>query len=230
MDKIVLVIVAHPDDEVLGCGGTMFRLVDEGALIVVAIMTSGASSRFQDACTEEKDQQNQLNESVQKAMEYIGVAEVERFNFPDNKMDTIPLLDIIKTIETLVDKYKPETIFTHHSGDLNIDHRITSNAVITATRPVGSVVKNIYGFEVPSSTEWNFGETNPFIPNHFICIDKYIGKKNQAMAFYETENRGFPHPRSSKAIESLANWRGATSGLRSAEAFTVLRQIVPASV
>jgi len=150
------------------------------------------------------------------------------YNFPDNRFDTVPLLDIVKTIENLIDKIKPEIIYTHHGGDLNIDHVITHRAVMTATRPVKNCpVKEIYAFEVPSSTEWAFCQFQPaFQPNVFVDITATLDLKIRMMQIYETEVRNYPHPRSPELLRATAIKSGSIAGLKSAECFRLIRSIV----
>lgn len=161
------------------------------------------------------------------ANKILGTKEVFIEDLPDNKFDTVPLLDIIKIIEAYVRKINPEIVYTHHSGDLNIDHRITFDAVLTACRPVETnPVKKLLSFEIPSSTEWNIqnASTN-FIPNIYEDISKTIDQKTGAMSAYKNEIRLSPHPRSIEKIRSLAETRGAASGTNFAEAFMLIREL-----
>jgi len=157
----------------------------------------------------------------------LNVSDVYIYDYPDNRFDTVALIDIIKTIEKVKEEVKPDIIYTHHYGDLNIDHRITFDAVMTAARPVqGESVKEIYSFEIPSSTEWYFSSTkNYFMPNVFMDISETIEKKLQALKEYKSEVRQFPHPRSPEAIKSIAKKWGSNSGLKYAEAFCLVRLI-----
>ena len=154
----------------------------------------------------------------------MGVRETFIHNFPDNRFDIVALLDIVKVIEKVKREIKPGVVYTHHRGDLNIDHRITYEAVLTACRPIkGETVKEIYNFEVPSSTEWNF--PNTFSPNVYIDISGAIDKKVKAMKAYKGEIREWPHPRSAEAIKILVRKRGCEVGLDIAEAFELVRKI-----
>jgi LmbE family N-acetylglucosaminyl deacetylase len=221
----ILIIVAHPDDEVLGCGGTIAKL-SENNTIYTLILGEGITSR--DIPDEEKKEElKELKKQSAEANKILGVKKVFFKNFPDNKFDTIPLLDIIKSIEKTIQGIKPEEIFTHHYGDLNIDHQIVHKAVLTATRPVGDyTVKKILSFEVLSSTEWNYqNQTNIFTPNTYIDISGIIDKKLEAMKIYKSETRDYPHPRSLEGIEILAKKRGLEVGLAFAEAFCQVREI-----
>lgn len=224
--KSILIIAAHPDDEVLGCGGTIAKLVQQKATIHVAFLADGVFSRE----TESKKSQKELKQrrdAAKKACEILGVQSVFFGDFPDNRMDTIPLLDITKKVEELISEYQPDTIFTHHAGDVNIDHRRTHEAVVTACRPQKNhPVKTLLCFEVPSSTEWQVPGSAPvFTPNWFVDISETLHLKLSALEAYADELRKWPHPRSKRGVEHLAHWRGATVGVEASEAFMLGRQI-----
>lgn len=225
-DKI-LVVAAHPDDEVLGCGGSVAKWCKEGKEVNTIIMSEGATSR--DNIRNYDNRKNELNSLISSAKEaanILGVKSVDFFNFPDNRMDSIDLLDIIKKIEEKIYSYKPNTIVTHHVGDLNIDHKITHQAVITAARTqLHNTVKCILTFETPSATEWQFSASNYFNPNWFEDTSKTLDIKIKALKKYKSEMRNWPHPRSYLGVESLAKWRGACVGFDSAEAFMLIRNI-----
>lgn len=226
--KNVLVIAAHPDDELLGSGATIRKLVDHGIVARALILGEGLTSRKNARSQTEKSDLLELKRDTLSAADIIGYSSVDFCDYPDNRLDSVDLLDIIKSVSLYVDKYSPDTIFTHHHGDLNIDHRRTFDAVITACRPVGSYcVQNIYTFETPSSTEWNFtyGHTH-FEPNVFSDVSKYIEYKIKAMACYRSESAAFPHPRSSEALKALARYRGSISSYDYAEAFHLVRGIL----
>ncbi|MGB9855719.1 MAG: PIG-L deacetylase family protein [Caldisericum exile] len=222
-----LIIAAHPDDEVLGCGGTIARLFDEGQKVFVAILGEGITSRYNDRKEVDINVLEKLKQSSEKAACLLGIDDLFFFNLPDNRFDTIPLLEIVKIIESVIYKIKPETIFTHHGGDLNIDHAITNRATLTAVRPItDNVVKTIYAYEVPSSTEWAFGQfNNTFKPNVFIDISKTLEKKIEAMLCYETEVKKFPHPRSPEALRTIAKRWGSVVGKDAVEAFELIRDV-----
>jgi len=222
MNKNVLVVVAHADDESLGCGGTIARHIDEGDNVGIIFMTNGVSSRLEvDSCEVEKRQS-----AMTRAMEQLGVKDITCFDFPDNKMDSLPLLNITQSIEGVIDTFQPNIVYTHFSHDLNIDHRITHQAVMTACRPQKhSSVKTILTFEILSSTEWNSPSFKTFTPQYFVDINKYWDKKLQALYCYKEELRVFPHSRSIECIEALAIYRGCTNGMKKAEAFHVERII-----
>jgi LmbE family N-acetylglucosaminyl deacetylase len=221
----ILIIAAHPDDEVLGCGGTVARLTPDNTINTL-ILGEGITSR--DIPRQEKDRALfNLQNNCKKANSLLGVKKVFFENFPDNKFDSIPLLDIVRSIEACIKKIRPDQIYTHHHGDLNIDHRITQHAVLTAARPFGdNTVKKIFSFEVLSSTEWNVQDTaTMFRPNTWINISNTIQTKLDAMQEYTGELCVYPHPRSLDGIKILAAKRGLEVGVPYAEAFHLIRCI-----
>ena len=147
--------------------------------------------------------------------------------FPDNRMDAVALLDVVKKIEAAVEAFQPEIVYTHHAGDVNIDHRIVHDAVVTACRSLpGQLVKTILFFETVSSTEWQPPQSYPvFAPNWYVDIGAFMEKKLKALHFYDSEMRGYPHPRSYEGIEILAKQRGITVGVKYAEAFMLGRMV-----
>lgn len=229
--KRILVVVAHPDDELLGLGATMHRLIHEFENYVrVVILGEGITSRsdVRDVEQWEKDLAIHKN-NIQTAKNHIGYHEVHTYDFPDNRFDHVDLLDIIKIVEKEKNDFQPDVIFTHHGGDLNIDHQRTFESVITATRPMEHEnVNTIIAFHTPSGTEWK-ASTDPrhFIPNLFVEVrEEDIQAKIKGMEAYEFEKRSFPHPRSPEALEIIAkNW-GIVIGVRYAEAFMVIRQSI----
>ncbi|MDD5005725.1 MAG: PIG-L family deacetylase [Candidatus Omnitrophica bacterium] len=223
MKNKILVVAAHPDDEILGCGGTVAKMVRGGCSAFVLILGEGITSRYQTKDKENKNKEvKELRNQLYKANKIIGAEKVFAFDLPDNKFDTIALLEIIKLIEETKKKIKPDILYTHHRGDLNIDHRITYNAALTACRPIkGETVKEIYSFETPSSTEWNY--PCRFSPNIFVNIADSIDRKIEAMKCYKTELRTFPHPRSEEAVKIIAKRWGVHVGLNYAEAFETIR-------
>lgn len=222
--KQILVVAAHPDDEILGLGGTVKKHVNDGDEVYALILGEGMTSRNDE---DKADKLKELHEDVYKAANVIGFKEVYLSNFPDNRFDSVDLLDIIHEIERYVDKLNPEIIYTHHPGDLNIDHKITFKALITACRPVGDYnVKKIIAFETPSSTEWNYNyNENTFNPNYFVDIEDTLEAKIKAMETYKTEIRDYPHPRSSKALKVIASRWGTTVGKNYVEAFEIIREV-----
>jgi LmbE family N-acetylglucosaminyl deacetylase len=223
----LLVIAAHPDDEVLGCGGTIRRLSSHGARVHILILASGLTSRA-DFLPEGKSADLAVHyERARKAAAILGASNVSFAGFPDQKMDTLPLLEITQRIETEIELLRPDTIFTHHGGDLNQDHAITYRATLTATRPTAACgVRAVYAYEIPSSTEWAFHRFEPkFQPNLFFDVSETLPFKVEAMQIYESEARPFPHPRSPLALESIAQKWGSTVGCNAAEAFEIVREI-----
>lgn len=222
-DKVVLIIAAHPDDEILGCGGTIKRLVSEGYTAFTLILGEGITSRDEKRDREERISEiERLKEQVKEANRIIGVKDVYLYDFPDNRFDTVPLLDIVKVIEKIKNELKPEIIFTHYENDLNIDHQITYKAVLTATRPMeGECVKELYSFEVLSSTEWSYPLR--FSPDVFFDISDHIEYKIKAMELYKSELRDFPHPRSLKGIKLNAQNLGMKVGFQFSEVFKTVR-------
>jgi N-acetylglucosamine malate deacetylase 1 len=224
--RAVLVIAAHPDDEVLGCAGTIARHTNAGDEVQIALLTDGVSSRGDEQAHEEEILRRRA--SASNAAKILGANPPHFLDFPDQRLDSLPLIEIAQAIERLAAPMHAEIIYTHAVGDLNLDHRLTCAAVLTAFRPMrGQSVSAIYGFEILSSTEWNFGASNvAFQPTRFVCISDVLRRKIEALEAYNEEMRKFPHPRSYDAVRALAALRGATVGLEAAEAFSVLREVV----
>ena len=227
--KTILVISAHPDDEVLGCGGTIAKHVYDGNEVHVLILAEGVTSRDDKRDRKRREQDiRKLKDMANEAHKILGICSTKLLDFPDNRMDSVDLLDVIKVIENKISEINPEIIYTHHSNDLNVDHRITHQAVFTACRPEpGAIVKKIYCFEVPSSTEWeaHMAKT-PFMPNTFVDISDTLEQKLDALKAYKSEMKPWPHSRSIKAVAHLARWRGASVGFEAAEAFSLSRDLV----
>ncbi|MCD6238901.1 MAG: PIG-L family deacetylase [Thermotogae bacterium] len=222
-NKTILVIAAHPDDEVLGCGGTIARLIKEGFEVYTLILGEGITSRDDTRDRKRREEEiTELKKEAKEANKILGVKEVFFYDFPDNRFDTVPFLDIVKVVEKVKNSINPEIIFTHYERDLNIDHQITYRTVITATRPLkGETVKEIYSFEIPSSTEWNYPLS--FSPDVFFDISTTIDIKIKALEKYKTELKKYPHSRSLEGVKLIAkNW-GIKVGLEYAEAFKVVR-------
>lgn len=221
-----MVVAAHPDDEVLGCGGTIAKLVKRGYEVYTLILGEGITSRdIKRDPNIRKEEIEKLRTCMCEANRILGVARVFAFDFPDNRFDSVDFLDIVKVVEEVKDRIKPEVIFTHSKSDLNIDHKITYMAVITATRPLKEEsVKQIYSFEVLSSTEWNYPVS--FSPNVYYNIESTIDLKLRALEKYELELRKYPHPRSIEGVVVKAKQRGMEAGFLYAEAFELIRSLV----
>jgi len=224
----ILVVAAHPDDEVLGCGASIAKWTEAGKEVHVVILAEGATSRDTTRNPENRiDELSALAKAAHSSGNILGVTSVRLFNFPDNRMDSVDRLEIIKTVEEQIKLVKPETVVTHHTGDINIDHQITHQAVVTACRPQpGESVRRLLVFEVPSSTEWQPPNTYPvFQPNWFEDVSNTLERKIQALEIYTEEMRTWPHSRSLQAVEHLARWRGSSVGYEAAEAFMLLREL-----
>lgn len=224
MKKTVLVFAAHPDDEVLGCGATIARHIRSGDDVHVVIMAEGITSRPGDA-SGQTEELARLHAAARQANAALGATSLHLLGFADNRMDAVALLDVVKAVEGFIDRYRPDTVYTHHGGDVNIDHSVVHRAVITACRPLpGQPVKTLLFFEVPSSTEWQ--TPSSFAPDWFVDVSVTLDAKLAALAAYAQELRPFPHPRSAEGVRHLAGWRGATVGVAAAEAFKVGRVII----
>jgi LmbE family N-acetylglucosaminyl deacetylase len=219
----VLALVAHPDDEVLGAGGTLAGHAARGDQVHIVCLTDGVGARGDDRAAVAR-----RAEAAARAASILGAHPPKFLGFPDNRLDQVTLLDVVQAIEGAIDALKPVTIYTHHEGDLNIDHAICHRAILTACRPMpGSIVRNIFAMEVASSTEWaSPNSATAFAPTRYVDISLTMAVKRRAIEAYAEEMRSFPHPRSIEAITALATWRGANVGLTAAEAFMVVREVV----
>ena len=221
----VLCIAAHPDDEVLGAGGTLARHAANNEDVHVCILSDGVTSRYDDtdAANEEVKQRR---DRARDASKTLG-ATVSLYSFPDNSFDTVPLLDIVKTIEGEIREHTPEIVYTHHYGDLNIDHELTCRATVTATRPLAdSSVDRVLAYETLSASEWSVPDTsNAFQPTSFVDISSDLDAKLDALTVYENELREPPHPRTVGTVRKNAEVWGAKAGLEAAEPFEVLREV-----
>lgn len=233
----VLVIAAHPDDEILGMGGTIRKYVKDGHKVKIVIMATGIfarrSEKYHNSTRYEMNEISKqtmekeladLRKDAIKASRMLGVSDVEFVNFPDNEMDTVSNLQITKKIESAIQQFNPEIVYTHSKHDVNVDHRILYAATITATRPMPRCkVKQVISFEIPSSTEWGFPSS--FSPNIFVDINKELPTKIKALLAYKNEIREFPHPRSAEAIKIIAKRWGTVCGFHAAEAFCLVRKL-----
>lgn len=217
MNERVLVACAHPDDETLGCGGTIARHIREGDEVSIVAMTDGVGSRVDRIRSGGAREREMM---FRKACRALGTVDVHLHQFADNQMDGVALIRSVMHIERHIDRFNPTVVYTHHSGDLNVDHRVTHNAVNVACRPrPGCPVKTVLYFEVPCSTSWGTG----FNPNYFVDISDTMGEKVSAMQCYESEILEWPHPRSVSGIRTMAQMRGMAVGIDRAEAFVVGR-------
>lgn len=226
MNETIAIVVAHPDDEVLGCGGTAVAHGRKGDAVHILILAEGLTARddLRDAGLR-ADDLRAWRKTAENAAAVLGARSVAFGGFPDNRMDGCDRLDVVKCVEGFLSAVAPTRVYTHHGGDLNIDHRRTHEAVITACRPIVGAPTLLF-FEVPSSTEWAIGGSfAPFQPNWFQDIGDTLAAKLSALAVYGDELRPWPHPRSSLGIETFARMRGMQVGLRAAEGFMLGRLV-----
>ncbi len=218
-DKI-LIIAAHPDDEILGCGGTILKNKNHSDINVL-FLTNGVSARSRNI-----KKINLRKKECIKLFKFLKIKKPIFLDFPDNQLDKIPLLKIVKKIEFYLKKIKPKTIFTHFENCLNIDHQIAYKATITACRPLQSnTVKKILSFEILSSTEWAIFKKKSFQPNYYVNISEMINQKLKCIKYYKSELKKYPHSRSLEALKSLAKYRGVSSGFKYAEGFILVRSL-----
>ncbi len=225
--KRILIVAAHPDDEVLGCGGLMARLVPRGVAFQVLFVGEGSTCRFDDpADPRAADAIANRRLGAERAMQLLGVTDYHFHDLPCGRFDQVPIIRINKLIETAIRSFQPDTVLTHSGHDANNDHRLVFDATIMATRPgAQNHVERLLSFEVLSSSEWAFD--NSFSPNHFVRLDEAdLQRKWQALALYDTEVRPFPFPRSHDGLRTLAMMRGMQAGFPLAEAYHLVREFV----
>ena len=205
----------------------MARLATEGAAVSILILAHGLTSRADFDEAKESELIRIHHDRARRAADLLGAREVNFSEFPDQKLDTLPLLEVTQAIEREIARVRPEIVFTQHGGDLNMDHVIAFRATMTATRPqAGNSLKKLYAYEIPSSTDWAFRQFSPaFSPNIFMDIEGFLEKKIEAMQVYESEAREFPHPRSPEILRATACRWGSHVGLRAAEAFECIWEI-----
>lgn len=230
-NKKILLVVAHPDDELLGLGATMHKLITSHNVIThVVILGEGITSRDTERNELLRKHELEIHKAnVYKAQKAIGYHSISLYDFPDNRFDSVDLLNIIKVIEKEISKFTPDIVFTHHGGDLNIDHQKTFEAVMTACRPLkDETVKTIITFETPSGTEWRSpSDPRHFLPNLFVEVNEIdLEAKILGMESYEFEKRQYPHPRSPEALKIISKRWGIVNGLQFAEAFCLIRKII----
>ncbi|HBR97492.1 MAG TPA: GlcNAc-PI de-N-acetylase [Gammaproteobacteria bacterium] len=221
MTESVLIVAAHADDEALGVGGTLARHAAAGDSLACVLMTDGVGARGDDRDAEITRRQHARDD----AAKILGIQQFEQHNFPDNQLDSVPLLQLVQAVEAVIATHQPTVVYTHYAHDLNIDHRRTFQATLTACRPqAGHPVRAIYSFEVPSATEWAGDHLGPgFIPDTLVDISETFAHKRKALAAYHEEMRAAPHPRSIESITALATVRGHSVGVRYAEGLKTVR-------
>lgn len=224
----VLVFAPHPDDEVLGCGGTIARYIKEGNDVYVCVVTSGFPPIYEKdyRLAQEKGWPHVQYPDIMKAHRLLGIKETFFLQFPTVMLETVPRHELNGKVGELVQRLKPEVVFIPHFGDMQRDHTIVSEAVMVAVRPkYDGTVRYVYSYETLSETEWNIPHAaNAFIPNTFVDIEPYLENKKKAMSCFTTQICEFPNPRSIEAVEALAKLRGSTMGAKAAEAFALIRE------
>lgn len=217
----VLVVGAHPDDEILGPGGTLAQHVRDGDEVHAVVVADGATSRYRG------DMVSVLADSAARAAKVLGLASLRMEGLPDQRLDALPLVDVTQAIEAIVDEVRPRFIYTHFPGDVNADHGVVAQATWVASRPyVAPFLRRFAVFETPSSTEWAWPtEGTGFLPGLFVDITATLEKKLAAMDCYESELRPYPHPRSGQALRERAAVWGSKVGRPAVEAFQVLREV-----
>lgn len=213
--KRVLVIAAHPDDELLGCGGTVALHAENGDEVTSVIVCEGESLRYGEDGVGQKDH-------IQAAGQVLGVKEVRTLKFPDQKLDTFTLTDIITPLEQVVEDVRPDVVYTQYGGDINRDHELLFKAMLVATRPMEEYIEAIFAFDTASSTEWAYPRT--FVPDTWVDISTTVQKKLDAMACYESEVRDYPHPRSLQALSNRSAAWGNQCCLEHAEVYMTIRR------
>jgi LmbE family N-acetylglucosaminyl deacetylase len=222
--KRVLIIAAHPDDEILGCGGLISKYISLGVIFKIIFIAEGSTCRFEDpSCEESLKAIGKRNSSALKALKSLQIKDIEFNNLTCGRLDQEPIIIINKIIEKSIKNFMPDTIFTHSPSDANNDHKIVYNSTIMATRPSQiNCVTSLLSYEVLSSSEWAYVDT--FKPNYFVELtEKDVDSKWQALSLYASEIKSYPFPRSSDGIKSLAMMRGMQSGFKFAEAFQLIR-------
>lgn len=228
----ILFVVAHPGDELLGAGATLIRHLRGGARVGLVVLGEGVASRWDTAehSADRETAQQGLKSALQLVVDRLGLHAWYYYRFEDNRFDSHDLLDLVKVVETVVGRHQPHTIYTHHPADLNVDHRLTYEAVVTALRPQSNCpVKTLFSIETPSSTDWGAGLGHgSFVPNWFEAVDATLDDKMELLQIYGSELRPDPHPRSLEGIRDQAAYWGRRAGIGRAEAFVLQRHIASA--
>lgn len=227
--KKILVIGAHPDDEILGAGGAIAKHTAQGDEVYACLLCEHVMAR------KHKPEHSLFLEQVHAAKNVVGIQEILFFDFPNIQMNTVPTLKIVQAIEEAIVRFKPEVVYTHHGGDVNDDHQVVFRATMAAVRlpergnhPAlpRNMIREVLCYETPSSTEWAPPlPANAFLPNVYVDIKDYLDRKLSALQCYENVVRPSPHPRSLEAIKAKAEIRGMESGLEAAEAFLLIRRL-----
>lgn len=223
--KRVLIVAAHPDDEILGCGAMISKYRRNGVVFRIVFVAEGSSCRFDDPSeTLVGAAIKQRTDSAIRAMQLLGIEDFEFHNLPCGRLDQVPIIDINKIIEKAVRDFDPDTVFTHSPSDVNNDHQIVFRSTMMATRPgAQNHVARLLSYEIPSSSEWFYSSL--FTPNFFEKItEQDLLQKCAALNCYESEIRPFPFPRSEQGLRALAMFRGMQAGFNLAEAFRIVRE------
>lgn len=214
----VLALVAHSDDEAVGCGGTLFRHAEKGDNVFLIVMADGVTSRA-------GSERHKRGVALEQSCDILGIELIKQFDYKDNQLDRYPLLNLVQAVEDVTRHLEFDIIYTHSRGDLNVDHRVVYDIAMTVFRPLPRQrVKAVYAFETLSATHW-FGPRESFQPSCFVDIDRVWPRKKQAMESYQMEIMDFPHARSIETASSLATFRGSSVGVSKAEAFEVIRMV-----
>lgn len=217
----VLVLAAHPDDEVLGMGGTIAVHTERGDQVRVVVVTDGSSTQYPD----DSETRLRKEEEALRAAAELGVMDYVHLDLPDMRLDTLAHVDVNAVVEEHIRDFAPERVYTPHP-DVNLDHRALFDSVAVATRPVpGQTARHVLTYAPTSSTEWTPAAVNWFVPNWFVDVSATIERKVAAFAHYETERREYPHPRSEGAIRAAAAFYGASCGCEQAEPFVLVRAL-----
>lgn len=224
--KKILVFAPHPDDEILGCGGSIAKHIAQGDEVTVCIMTSGKPPVFDDSVAKKNNWPHNLYPEVCASHSLLGIKETVFLQFPAVAMETIPRYELNGKVSQVINAVKPDVVYVPHFGDMQMDHAKTVEAVMVAVRPKGAHrVQLVYAYETLSETEWNVPHSaNAFIPNVFVDISEYLDTKLEAMRCYQSQLGPFPDPRSLEAVEALAKLRGSTMNAKAAEAFMLIRE------
>ena len=223
--KKILVVAAHPDDEIYGMGGTIAKLAAEGNEVHILIVTDGSTAQYRGS-NDLSEILERKKKETQKALACVGAAACHYGELPDMRLDAVEHIRINEVIEKAVDEIKPDVVYTHFWGDINMDHQRVFESTLVAVRPTRfQTVRELYCYSVPSSTEWQPAIHATFAPNVFVNISEYTAQKAAAIAAYATELRPYPHPRSVEAVQAQDTARGLQVGLPAAEEFILLRSV-----